>query len=53
MNLQNLVSKRLLALATAVLLSAGLTTANATEPCGDFGWRIGVDDADDGQAVCR
>ena len=40
MNLQNFVSKRLLALATAVLLSAGLTTANADEPCppdGDFG----------------
>ena len=40
MKLQNLVYKRLLALATAVLLSAGLTTANADEPCegsGGFG----------------
>ena len=37
MKLQNLVSNRLLALATAVLISAGLTTANATEPCDDFG----------------
>ena len=37
MKLQNFVSKRLLGMATAVLLSAGLTTANATEPCDDFG----------------
>ena len=37
MNLQNFMSNRLLALATAVIFSAGLTTANATEPCDDFG----------------
>ncbi len=37
MNLQNFMSNRLLALTTAVLLSAGLTTANADEPCDDFG----------------
>ena len=33
MNLQNFMSNRLLALATAMLLSAGLTTASADEPC--------------------
>ena len=37
MNLQNFMSNRLLALTTAVIFSAGLTTANATEPCDDFG----------------
>ncbi len=37
MNLQNRLLTRLSALATAVLFSAGLTTANATEPCDDFG----------------
>ncbi len=40
MNPQNRLSIRLLALATAVLFGAGLTTANADEPCdpdGDFG----------------
>ena len=40
MNLQNFMSNRLLALATAVIFSAGLTTANADEPCppdGEFG----------------
>ena len=37
MNPQNRLSIRLSALATAVLFSAGLTTANATEPCDDFG----------------
>ncbi len=37
MNPQNRLSKRLSALAAAVLFSAGLTTANATEPCDDFG----------------
>ncbi len=40
MNLQNFMSNKLLALTTAVLLSAGLTTANADEPClpsEDFG----------------
>ncbi len=37
MNPQNRLSQRLLALATAMLFSAGLTTVNATEPCDDFG----------------
>ncbi len=37
MNPQNRLSIRLSALATAALFSAGLTTANATEPCDDFG----------------
>jgi hypothetical protein len=37
MNPQNRLSIRLLALASAVLFGAGLTTANATEPCEDFG----------------
>ena len=40
MNPQNTLSIRLLGLATALLFSAGLTTANATEPCppsDDFG----------------
>ena len=37
MNPQKILSNRLLALAVAVLLSIGLTTANATEPCDDFG----------------
>ena len=37
MNPQNRLSIRLLALASAVLFGAGLTTANATEPCDDFG----------------
>ena len=37
MNPQNKLSIRLLALATAALFGAALTTANATEPCGDFG----------------
>ncbi len=34
---QKFISKRLLALSTAVLFSLGFGVANATEPCGDFG----------------
>ncbi len=34
---QKFMSKRLLALSTAVLFSLGFGVANATEPCGDFG----------------
>jgi hypothetical protein len=37
MNPQNRLSIRLSALATALLFGAGVTTANATEPCDDFG----------------
>lgn len=37
MRLHTLISGRLLALAAAVLFSIGFATANATEPCGDFG----------------
>ncbi len=37
MNLQSFMSNRLLALAPAVIFSASLTTANATEPCEDLG----------------
>jgi len=37
MNPQNILPIRLLALATAAFFGAAMTTANATEPCDDFG----------------